>query len=778
MGINASTIQKLYIAYFNRPADVAGLQYWEGQLDGNKISIAGLAQSFSEQAEYAATYGGKSTADVVTALYKNLFGRVPDADGLKYWATQIDTRAVNLGTAALAILNGATPDSLDGITIQNKLNYSVNFTASLNTTEKANLYSSAYTFEVMRGILSGVTATSLPPTLIPSLPLKIAEATNGINDAERMLGMDVVVDLKGVQISTGYKLELMNGNSSFSIPVTHILTTAEVDAQKAVLHIPGGINWGVDGAKSLGIKVTDIFGNSGGIGARTPIVLDTTAPLLPVSGVYTTTWVNQSPVGLDFVMGEIHYPIMSGIMTGGSATILENSTVVAKISNISTSATSLDFYIDPQIAKQVYNDYYKNNNLSLVLTDQAGNTVTTKLKDYQIFPKLNEKTGTPASNITISSSSGNTYLSVSANINGLEYLTGKAYLKINGQVVASDNIIFTSDRTVNFEVLSANSVQIQNLINAGGIVSVDMVDMNGRVIESINNPVLGSNQFGSHTTLSSTAVPLTLPSKAVYVTSYLKTLTSGIDVGIGEIQFLVVAGHNTGGSATLMENGVVLAKIPYIGAGDKMLDFVFDSKLASQVYDDFHYKNNLSLVLTSATGYSITSKLSDFEIGYDSKKMDGKAATNITLIPVGGNVTGNTVNSSNINLMVKATINGNEYFGQKAFLKLNGEIIAIDDLINFNDTTVDFNLGASDNVQLQAIVKAGGIISVAMLDMNGKIVESSANPYLVASFNSVSASSVNDTVDQLQIQTLVVATPETVGLIGQIHQVQHMDFSS
>ncbi|MBI1773624.1 MAG: DUF4214 domain-containing protein, partial [Burkholderiales bacterium] len=142
MGINASTIQKLYIAYFNRPADVAGLTYWEGQLDGNKISLAGLAQSFSEQVEYVATYGGKSTADVVTALYKNLFGRAPDAAGLIYWATQIDTRAVNLGTAALAILNGATPDSLDGVTIQNKLNFSANFTTSLNTAEKANLYSS------------------------------------------------------------------------------------------------------------------------------------------------------------------------------------------------------------------------------------------------------------------------------------------------------------------------------------------------------------------------------------------------------------------------------------------------------------------------------------------------------------------------------------------------------------------------------------------------------------------------------------------------------------
>ncbi|BBB69679.1 hypothetical protein UNDYM_5426 [Undibacterium sp. YM2] len=772
MGINASTIQKLYIAYFNRPADVAGLTYWEGQLDGNKISLAGLAQSFSEQVEYVATYGGKSTADVVTALYKNLFGRAPDAAGLTYWATQIDTRAVNMGTAALAILNGATPDSLDGITIQNKLNFSANFTASLNTVEKANLYSSAYTFEVMRGILSGVTATGLPPSLVPSLPLKIAEATNGISDMERMLGMDVVVDLKGVQLSTGYKLELMNGNSSFSIPVTHILTTAEVTAQKAVLHIPGGINWGADGAKSLGIKVTDIFGNSGKVGAQTPVVLDTTPPLLPTTGLYTTTWVNQAPVGLDFVMGEIHYPILPGQMTGGTAAILENNTVVAKISNISANASSLDFFIDPAIAKQVYNDYYVARNLSLVLTDQAGNSTTSKLSDYQIFNNLNRKVGTPATNISISSTGGNANLYVKADINGLEYFLSKAYLKVNGQVVAIDDTISSLDRSVDFNVFFANSVQVQNLINAGGVVSVDMVDQNGTVIPSINNPSLGSNQFGSHTVLSSAAVPLELPTKGLYIRSYANT-PSGAAFVINEIQYSIVAGHNVGGSAVLMENGVALAKIPYIGANDKMLDFVFDTALAKQVYEDFFTNHNLSLVLTNASGYSITSRLDEYKIGYDSRYKDGTPATNISLTPVGGTVVANTVNSSNTNLMVKATMNGMDYFGQKAFLKINGQIVASDTYISSTDTSVDFDLGAADSAQLQAIVKSGGIVSVVMMDRNGKAIESSGNLYLTTNFTSASALAT-DNSELANEHTQVTPAPGAVvvDIVGQSH-AQH-----
>src|SRR5882762_4478692 len=103
VSIGTSAIQKLYIAYFNRPADVAGLQYWETQLVTGKNTIEQIAQSFSDQVEYKNTYGGKNTSDVVEALYKNLFGRGADADGLKYWAGQLDGGSVNMGAAALAI---------------------------------------------------------------------------------------------------------------------------------------------------------------------------------------------------------------------------------------------------------------------------------------------------------------------------------------------------------------------------------------------------------------------------------------------------------------------------------------------------------------------------------------------------------------------------------------------------------------------------------------------------------------------------------------------------
>lgn len=762
MGINASTIQKLYIAYFNRPADVAGLQYWEGQLDANKISLPSLAQSFSEQSEYKLTYGGKTTADVVTALYKNLFGRTVDAAGLKYWTTQIDSGAVNLGTAALAIVNGATPQSLDGATIDSKLTFSINFTASLNTTEKANLYSSAYAFEVMRGILSGVTATSLPPTLVPSLPLKIAEATNGISNAERIAGMDVLVDLKGVQAGAGYQLELMNGNNSFYVPVTHILTAAEVISQKAVIRIPAGINWGPDGMKLLGVKVTDIFGNSGKIGAQTIVELDTTPPALPIKATYVTTWFFQPSTSLDYGLGEILFKILPGENAGGSAVLMENGIVIGKVSNIAANADILDFMIDPKIMKQVYNDVYSNasNGLSIVLTDAAGNSGTTMLRDSKIKYAGKEKDGTAATNVSISTDSKSGTLLVKATINSLEYLNNQAFLKINGQIVAYDLKISTADTSVDFNVTAVSSPQIQSLINNGGVVSVVMVDMNGNAIESVNNPTLASNQYGSNAYVDSSIFKPVLPSTGVEYESIDQALQ------IREITFPIAPGLHTGGTAAILEDGKVIAKISNISATSNMLDFVFDTTIASQVYSDYWTKHNLSLVITNTAGYSSSISLKTPDIFLTSKYVNGSPATNIALTPLGGNVAANTLNSSNTNLLVTATITpGFQYFSSTAYLKINGKVIATDDLIGISDTTVDFNLGTTDSLQLQTLLKSGGVVSVLLVDRNGNFVESVNNPYLTTNFTTSSI------VDDSHTHLLNVDDAAPLIVTGQAPQV-------
>ncbi|MBR7748555.1 DUF4214 domain-containing protein, partial [Undibacterium baiyunense] len=81
----AADIQKLYIAYFNRPADPAGLAYWTA----SNMTVTQIANSFAEQAEYKSAFASQSTETIVSTLYVNMFGRPADAAGLLYWVGEI-----------------------------------------------------------------------------------------------------------------------------------------------------------------------------------------------------------------------------------------------------------------------------------------------------------------------------------------------------------------------------------------------------------------------------------------------------------------------------------------------------------------------------------------------------------------------------------------------------------------------------------------------------------------------------------------------------------------
>jgi hypothetical protein len=54
--INQDIIQKLYVAFFNRPAEPAGLAYWESQLPSTTAAthaqIAVVADYFNSSIEY------------------------------------------------------------------------------------------------------------------------------------------------------------------------------------------------------------------------------------------------------------------------------------------------------------------------------------------------------------------------------------------------------------------------------------------------------------------------------------------------------------------------------------------------------------------------------------------------------------------------------------------------------------------------------------------------------------------------------------------------------
>jgi hypothetical protein len=153
MAISTSDIQALYIAYFNRPADFLGLQFWQDAAT-KAGSVAVVANEFSKSPEYTSLYAGKSTAEIIDTIYMNLFGRHAEPDGISFWGKALQSGAINIGNAAYQIFKGA--QNADKVAVDSKLAAAAAFYAALDTSAEIVGYSGDAANAVVKQWLSGV----------------------------------------------------------------------------------------------------------------------------------------------------------------------------------------------------------------------------------------------------------------------------------------------------------------------------------------------------------------------------------------------------------------------------------------------------------------------------------------------------------------------------------------------------------------------------------------------------------------------------------------------
>lgn len=137
MALTTAQIQNAYVAFFNRPADVAGLNYWSAYTG----TLADLYNTFAQSSEYTGLFTSLNNTQKVNAIYTNLLGRTPDVAGLNYWVLQLDQGKVTTANLALAIVNGA--QGTDATAITNKVSAATTFTAALDTAAEVLNYASA-----------------------------------------------------------------------------------------------------------------------------------------------------------------------------------------------------------------------------------------------------------------------------------------------------------------------------------------------------------------------------------------------------------------------------------------------------------------------------------------------------------------------------------------------------------------------------------------------------------------------------------------------------------
>ncbi|WGG49065.1 DUF4214 domain-containing protein [Rugamonas sp. DEMB1] len=167
-------LQRLYMVFFGRPADVDGLFYWQrifsersvpatlGELMQAYSADAGVKQlidNFVDSSESQGLYTG-NTAAFVNAVYRNTYNRNAEAEGLAFWSGFVARGELSRGQVALRILDGGQND--DAIVLAKKTQASINFTVALAKKEELakRSYIGDSVNQAVRDLLGTVTATT------------------------------------------------------------------------------------------------------------------------------------------------------------------------------------------------------------------------------------------------------------------------------------------------------------------------------------------------------------------------------------------------------------------------------------------------------------------------------------------------------------------------------------------------------------------------------------------------------------------------------------------
>ena len=129
------TVQKIYIAFYSRPADPVGLSYWADVLNTNGGNLAGMIDSFATSSEATALYEGQGTNTKINSIYNALFGRDGDVEGITFYANEISAGRMTIGAVGINILNGAQA-GVDLDAVNAKVDYCTSFTAAIDTADE------------------------------------------------------------------------------------------------------------------------------------------------------------------------------------------------------------------------------------------------------------------------------------------------------------------------------------------------------------------------------------------------------------------------------------------------------------------------------------------------------------------------------------------------------------------------------------------------------------------------------------------------------------------
>lgn len=333
-------IQKLYISFYQRPADVTGLEYWANRADAANGNMSAIVNAFATSAEATANYGSLNTNQLVNTIYTSLFGRAPDAAGLNFYSNAIAAGTMTPGQLALNILDGATGS--DATIVANKLTVAKAYTTAMDTTAEILAYSNATAQTNAKNLLGAVNAldssvtnatNQIPAVMVSNVNNAAATIAAAGTTFTFTSGLDTYAGTTNNDVVSGAIADIQQADNvrggAGTGDVLNLTTSGIINLTAAAA---AAANYNTAGV--AGINATNITGfetlNINGTTTGNVVVVGNVAAAPAAAGDFVT--VNGSSVNDIIVAATV---ANTGTITGGTGT--DQLTVTGAV-----AATSLD----------------------------------------------------------------------------------------------------------------------------------------------------------------------------------------------------------------------------------------------------------------------------------------------------------------------------------------------------------------------------------------------------------------------------------------------------
>jgi hypothetical protein len=521
-----NSIVALYAGYFDRAPDPAGLQFWIAQIDAGR-DFATIAADFAKGAEAQALYPFLTVPDVatastfVTAVYQNLFGRAPDAEGLAFWTKVIQDKTVAVGDMIQSIINGAVT-APDSTVLANKQTVGLDFATKAGNTPGFTYDAAAAT--AAKAAMDGVTADAASVTTATAATDAFLGAvtnigqtfalTTGIDDltgtdARDTFDASYKINDAGTDIAVFGALDKINGGAGDD---TLIIRNQEAGA----LTVPAGTLTSVENltVQTAGGGAVDATAVAGFAGMKTVSIQTGTAA--------------GDNINLDTKANVTSVSIKGGSAdTDGAVTGLSVEDTNATVGTKDTLASvTLDGVADATATTTDVVDVDSNALTTLTVKNTAvGATVSAAAATRELTLNLDAVTGGVFTDATATAmkvgASGTKSTGLTVSSAAAETLAVDAAVELG--------LTYNGAATKTIDVNGAGKVTFNNALNNAALTAVDGADNTGGVIASVGTGVAFTGGTGKDT-LTTAAT------------------TKASNLGDGDDTFVASVAAGTGGS--------------------------------------------------------------------------------------------------------------------------------------------------------------------------------------------------------------------------------------